>query len=403
MLVVGGTYSEACETPARDMLAGSGLRAAAVLRNVNSSVRLVSARADEEDDTVQATAGALNIEVTWLDRSAPVGFGYFTPLSAPTIDGRSSTLVDDHREAEFDDDVALVFGMVEERPNVRAKVLVVDPQQPRELSAIDTEGLSWERLAVVLNAAETMSVGADRTVESSAHRVLQNTGAEVVVTKRGPRGALVTTAREQVTVGAIETVSVWPIGSGDVFAAAFAHLWGDGADPVDAARGASRAASRWCATGSFDIAPESFEVSERGEVPVNEALVYLAGPFFTLAERWLIDLCYATLRPYLFSPIHEVGLAGVEKPAREIADEDLAGLEVCHAVLALLDGSDPGTAFEVGYATKLGLPVVGYGENIARSGVTMMAGSGTAITNDLSTAVYRAVWAAMRRAASAGA
>jgi hypothetical protein len=59
--------------------------------------------------------------------------------------------------------------------------------------------------------------------------------------------------------------------------------------------------------------------------------------------------------------------------------------------------------FEVGYATKLGLPVVGYGENIGRSGVTMMAGSGAAITNDLSTAVYRAVWAAMHRAASAGA
>lgn len=403
MLVVGGTYGEACQTPAREMLAGSGLRAAAVLRNVDPAIRLVSARARAEDDTVQTTAGALDMDVTWLERSAPVGFGYFTPLSAPTIDGRSSILVDSDRNLEFDADVALVFGMVEDRPRVRAKMLVIDPQQPRELSAVSTDGLSYERLAIVLNAAETLSVGNERTIEASAERVLKATRAEVVVTKRGPRGALVTTTNEQVTVGAVETVTVWPIGSGDAFAAAFTHLWGTGADPTDAARGASRAASRWCATGSFDIEAESFDVLAQDEVPVNDAAVYLAGPFFTLAERWLIDLCYTTLRPYLFSPIHEVGLAGVEKPPREIAGEDLAGLESCHSVLALLDGSDPGTVFEAGYATKLELPVIGYGESIARSGVTMIAGSGAEITNDLSTAVYRAVWAAMRHAASAGA
>lgn len=403
MLVVGGTYGESCVTPPREVLAGSGLRAAAVLRSIDPGVRLVSARARSEDDTVQTTASTLDIEATWLERTAPVGFGYFTPLSAPTIDGRSSALTDHDRGQEFRDDVALVFGMVEGQPKVRSKMLVVDPQQPRELASVQTAGLEYERLGVVLNVAETLSVGNEATVEEAARRVLAVTRAEVVVTKRGPRGALVTTAEGQRSVGAVETLTVWPIGSGDVFAAAFTHLWGGGAEPVEAARGASRAASSWCATGSFDLGTESFAVSPERELPVNDARVYLAGPFFTLGERWLVDLCYATLRPWLFSPIHEVGLAGFDKAPGEVADEDLAGLASCHSVLALLDGSDPGTVFEAGYATRLGLPVIGYGENIAKSGVTMIAGSGAEITDDLSTAVYRAVWAAMRHAASDGA
>jgi nucleoside 2-deoxyribosyltransferase len=127
--------------------------------------------------------------------------------------------------------------------------------------------------------------------------------------------------------------------------------------------------------------------------------VYLAGPFFTVAERWLVDLCRSALGPHVFSPLHDVGLRRVEDPAAEIAVADLEGLRKCDSVLALIDRSDPGTIFETGWATAAEIGVVAYGEMLEKSAITMIEGSGGAIIGDLSTAVYQAVWAAMTRAA----
>jgi nucleoside 2-deoxyribosyltransferase len=83
-------------------------------------------------------------------------------------------------------------------------------------------------------------------------------------------------------------------------------------------------------------------------------------------------------------------------PADKIAREDLAGLEKCTAVLAVLDGNDPGTIFEIGYARKAGIPVVILAESSKNSDLTMLTGSDCLTTDDLSTAVYHAVWSATR-------
>jgi nucleoside 2-deoxyribosyltransferase len=53
---------------------------------------------------------------------------------------------------------------------------------------------------------------------------------------------------------------------------------------------------------------------------------------------------------------------------------------------------DPGTVFEVGYAKKMGIPVVALAENEREEDLKMMAGSGMTITDDFVTAIYRSVW-----------
>ena len=72
---------------------------------------------------------------------------------------------------------------------------------------------------------------------------------------------------------------------------------------------------------------------------------------------------------------------------------DLAGLDRAAAVLALLDGWDPGTLYEVGWAQRKGLPVVCYLQGMQREGAKMLVGSGAELHDDLSTALYRAAWA----------
>ena len=122
--------------------------------------------------------------------------------------------------------------------------------------------------------------------------------------------------------------------------------------------------------------------------------VYLAGPFFNLQQRWLIDVVKDALWPGVWSPSHEVGPGGIE-----VAQADLDGLELCDSVLALLDDNDPGTVFETGYATKIGIPVVVYADKLDDEGGKMLLGSGSDHSADLSTAVYKAQWAAAFRAA----
>lgn len=75
-----------------------------------------------------------------------------------------------------------------------------------------------------------------------------------------------------------------------------------------------------------------------------------------------------------------------------VAEADLAGLEECDRVFAILDGLDAGTLFEVGYARKMGIPVYGYGETIEPENSKMITGSGCHLIPDFATAIYFAGW-----------
>lgn len=91
----------------------------------------------------------------------------------------------------------------------------------------------------------------------------------------------------------------------------------------------------------------------------------------------------------VFSPLHDVG----EGPGEIVAPLDLKGLDDCQAVLAVLNGSDAGTIFEIGYAVARGIPVVALAQNMRPEDVKMPAGSGCRIVGDVVSAIYHSVWA----------
>ena len=134
---------------------------------VLAGFKLVTAVDGITHAAASATATSLGIERTVSERDQPVGFRYFTPVSDPAIDGPRARF---SQPLEADDKTVLVFGMIEQGPTtVRAEKLVLDPQRPRDLVALATDGLEWDQLAIVANTREiaALSRGIGTVVENA--------------------------------------------------------------------------------------------------------------------------------------------------------------------------------------------------------------------------------------------
>ncbi|MEZ5329915.1 MAG: PfkB family carbohydrate kinase [Verrucomicrobiales bacterium] len=224
-----------------------------------------------------------------------------------------------------------------------------------------------------------------------AEQLVSSERCEVAVIKCGSRGAIVSTAKSTERVPAYETKSVWPIGSGDVFAGAFSVHWAvHRQDPVEAARSASLHAANYCETKQ--LYPPSGDRSEKVWSGGEPKLVYLAGPFFSMPQIWLINESLTALRSQgfkVFSPLHHVGRGA----AKDVYAPDIAGIEQCDLVFACVDGLDAGTLFEIGYAKAKGKPVVAFVQNEKREDLKMLEGSECYLERDFVTAIYRTSWA----------
>lgn len=393
MIVAGGTYAETVDIPHfGPSQGGSGFRGATAVGS--RCDLLITATADGE------FVG--NPSVKLLDRSESVNFSYFTPLSTPRIVGVNSKILE---PVVIDEENALVFGMVEEcEMVVRARRLVIDPQSPRGDSRSRLR-ISADEQVLSANAGEIARMAdSPRDLHSNIKSIWERGEYVAVVLRAGALGCLVADKNGIHSVPPHPTASVWTLGSGDVFSSAFATAWFEGADPVEAANVASNATAWWCGTRRSTI-PEcilngSATVEDVLPISANTVVdvryhpaIYLAGPFFTIAERWLIELVFRGLqglgaRP--FSPLHHVGLGG-----DDVAQKDIDGLENCDAILALLDHYDAGTLFETGWASARQIPVVAYRSHHNSEGDKMLVGFGAEIHTDLTTALYRSVWVAL--------
>jgi hypothetical protein len=288
----------------------------------------------------------------------------------------------------------LRFGMLEGEAVVSAGIAVYDPQSAFDPRPFGENGSTARRLAMILNQLEARRFANEPDARKAAEAILAKGDAAVVVLKMGSRGALVLTSEGVEHVPAYRSGNVFKIGSGDVFSAAFTQFWAvEGRSPRDAADLASRAVSRYVDTRSLPI-PSADELTTAELVPLEAGVgrVYLAAPFFNLAERWVVEEVRNQLVDMgvpVFSPLHEIG----EGPGEVVAPLDLAGLDECQVVLAILNGSDAGTLFEVGYAVAKGIPVVALAQNMSPEDIKMPQGMGCTIVGDLATAIYQAIWA----------
>ena len=246
--VVGGVYGERCAFPCWDEVYGSGGRAAAGLSGHVASIRLHTVLPPDQEDAVRARLGGFDVEVAARKGEQLIGFDYLHCLSNPVIVPgvrhirKQASL---HVKAE----VAVLFGMMECAATVEAHICVYDPQSPIKPQGFRESGSKATRLAFIANAHEINQI-TGKTGSEAAREVLARERAEVVVVKHGIGGVLVVDQKgEEARISAYATKRAFTIGSGDIFAAAFALAWGvQEESSVTAADYASRAAATYVET-----------------------------------------------------------------------------------------------------------------------------------------------------------
>lgn len=262
--VAGGTYLELCIQPVWNELFGSGVRATVALSALSKELALTTYVDPHDVQTLEAKAAVYGFKVHHRPADR-ISFKYFHGLSTPLI---APHPVQIHRNEphHLEEPNILRFGFLEGDAVVHGDRVVYDPQSVFAPAPFHQNGSTAKHLAIVLNSTEAMLLTGSREVEVVGKHLISN-GAEVVVLKRGSIGYSVITPSEMVTVPPFETDFVWPIGSGDVFSAIFAHFWAvERRSPIDAARHASLATASYCNSTTLPIIDEvlkgvSFEQS----------------------------------------------------------------------------------------------------------------------------------------------
>jgi hypothetical protein len=395
--VVGGFYGEKMMHPHHDAVYGSGLRGAAAIARLGTGVELYTYSADEQRDELQAIAGTFGITTEPSPRSQAIEFEYLHGCVSPSLfpDLRQ---IEKQAPIAVNGEIVIRYGMLEGSGLVDAGRAVYDPQSEIDPEPFGLNGSKAEHLALVLNASEALALSKAPDVKSAAKRLLSGPGAaQAVVIKAGVAGAYVSTKKKHAWVPPRKTPSVFPLGSGDVFTAAFAFQWAhERASPFESAEFASLATAYYCANQFLPL-PKDFAGEARRHYPPIEpngvpGRVYLAAPFFSLGERWVVEQLRNALVDQgfeVFSPLHDVGVGEPE----HVAPADLKGLREASVVLACVDRMDPGTLFEIGYARAKKIPVVVL-STVAGSGedLTMISGSKCVVVHDIASAIYRTAW-----------
>lgn len=388
--VVGGVYHERCITPDWHQLYGSGGRAAAALSSF-TQVNFHTYVGAADLRSLRALASATGFELATVQTPETAGFLYFHPLSVPFI---TPAILPAQPALVVEAETILRFGMLEADAVVHGKRVIYDPQSANAPKAFRENGSSADSLAIVLNRRELELLVGDPNPQTAASTLLLSERADVVVVKSGSLGALVVQSDGSTTrVPAYQTEFVFSIGSGDIFAAAFAAYWAlEGLSASVAADLSSRVVARYCESRSAAVPPAE-DVKTWNALPAKfrPGRVYLAGPFFSMGERWLVEEARAAILGAgleVFSPLHDVGTG----PAEDVAPKDLAGLDQCDRMLALADGADTGTIFEIGYARAKGIPVIVFATTLSAESLKMITGSDCVVVDDFCTAIYRTGW-----------
>jgi nucleoside 2-deoxyribosyltransferase len=80
----------------------------------------------------------------------------------------------------------------------------------------------------------------------------------------------------------------------------------------------------------------------------------------------------------------------------DVVPLDLDAINEADIIVAIVDGLDSGTLFEIGYARARDIPVVAFVENEKIEALTMLQGTNCIIESDFSTTIYKTVWEAFK-------
>ena len=402
MTIVGGTYLEESVYDNWKELYGSGWRATKFLSHFVEKIKFCTyidknyLSVLEYDPLV--SNGSVELDLKEINKT--LSFKYFNTLSSPKINPSLIDLNNTKNEIfNVSDDVVLRFGFLEGDVKVNSKKVVYDPQSSHSPKLYFDNGSIADELLMVLNLNEAKLLSGKNNIEDMQDSLLVKTTVAVVV-KLGPLGGAIISHEGIKYYSAYRTDNVFSIGTGDIFATMLCYYWAIKNETIEkSVENASKAVSVYSSSKCLYI-EDNFLDNKFNNLPTynniknKEKNIYIAGPFFNMQQRWLIEEIRNNLMGYnieIFSPFHNIG-RGL---ASEVVHRDIEGINQSKVMLAALDGLDSGTIFEIGYARAKNIPVVIYVENESEEDLKMMEGTGCDIESNYTTAIYKTIWYAL--------
>lgn len=252
----------------------------------------------------------------------------------------------------------------------RGVPVFLDPK-PNQESIIDAREALPYTTVLLANEQEILLL-TETDNRSNAITKLKDAGPQYIVVKNGMRGCSI--FRQGILVEeipAFKSSVLCSLGSGDVFGGVLAPTFLETRDLKFSTELASCVAANFIE--NFEIETVIPKKAALKDVLKRERIVwsnsnlqiYLAGPFFSDQELfWVNQVCdiLESAGISVLSPSRENGVIGQYENWEQrqiIFDQDLDLLEKANLVVAILDHDDPGTCFEMGYAYKKKIPIIG--------------------------------------------
>ncbi|MBF6037920.1 carbohydrate kinase family protein [Pseudomonas sp. P154a] len=383
MHIVGGLYRELCDVPFWDSTLGSGGRAALAANALASGVEF-STYASPADRSALVSLESQGIITHAATRPSPIVFAYFHPLSSPHIEPPRAS-INRENSISVTGNAVLRFGFLEGDAVVTANRAVYDPQTWHNPPSFGANGSTARELALVMNELEVRQITGIDELHLAAQHLLKRQRAQVVVIKQGARGASVYEGVGKIShIPAYRSSSVFKIGTGDIFTAVFAVHWAQGElPPHQAADLASRSVSVYCDTRAFEF-DESILKQRQPISSWRGGRVRLEGGVDSLGQRYTMEEARFALR--------ELGV-DVTCPQIEVAN---AGWNT-DATLVINDELSVESLARIAEDRARSIPIITLHERTTAASVLTVA---TETTDDFTTAMYLAVWAAGEAAAT---
>ncbi|MCU7494777.1 MAG: nucleoside 2-deoxyribosyltransferase [Ignavibacteria bacterium] len=396
--IVGGVYYENCISPQSNEFYGSGLRSAISLSSSIDRIKLHSLKSDAAEGQLQCLSTSYNnVTCNLIKVPSLLSFYYYHPLSVPEISPHPLS-IEEKPLIKVSGDNIIQFGMLDANVKADGCRVVYDLQSIWNPRSFIKQGSKCEDLIIIGNSTEIKKLGSASDIIEAGKNICQKENAAYVIIKRGALGGYVVSLDDCSSFGAYKSKTVFPIGSGDIFTSVFSYYWFNGHSPVEAAQKASKATAFYVENIYLPLDLQQIAIIPYEELKAKEEKkqIYLAGPFFNLNERWMIEESYRNLKSQtidVFSPIHKVGRGDADKVVRK----DLEGLNTSDVLFAIVDNLDSGTIFEIGYAVAKGIPVIAFSQKEAKEDLKMLYGSKCEIYDDYSTAIYKTIWRALEK------
>lgn len=402
MTVFGGYYHEKCIFPNWDEHYGSAGRAAAVLRNFDIDIDLKTFVSNNNLKYLRYFANVYKINLEEIISSFDIEFEYLHSLSVPKITSNKSFYENKIKSVNIEAENVLCYGTLEAKaPIILAKKVVFDVQSSL-LEDVYHPDNKISSVCFVLNYEESVSLSSEKELDKIKFYFFQNfQNLEILIIKDGPFGGIAFSKEVSLNIPIYKNNKIFKIGTGDIFSAIFSYLWiykfehFNLEEIINISSFSTAYLSKNSGLYECDILSE-YNNNDMEKIFVDKNnlknKVYLAGPFFTVSERWQIENIKQYLEKFrfdVFSPVHKVGFSNDKK---HIATEDLKGLDESDTVFAILNGFDPGTIFEIGYAIAKKKKVIIYVENYSGEYLTMFEGTGCVICQDITSSIYNLVW-----------